>query len=129
MAKGWIGIIILLVISVIYNVLLKYFQLSKWSGTGLYLGVISGIVSVIIIYIFFLRKTPKTKEELKNFEFKGIFNPLFGIILFTIISIIWTLAAIYRDQHIAYPIGGWLITLYYFFYWHWVRKWLGKNKK
>ena len=128
MAKGWIGIIVLLIISITYRILIKYLILDEWSGAGLYLGIIFGTISALTIYLFYLKKMPKTKEEAKNFEYKGLFNPLFGVILFMIISIIWTLVAIYGSLHFLYPIIGWLITLLYIIYWLAFRKYLEKRK-
>jgi len=113
-------IVIILLISVIRIINRRYFD--EWSGIGLIISILLGAIIAIAGYFFIFKQLPRNKNDAKEFKLEGIFNPLFGVIVFLMASLLMTLGYVVGNLPLIMPIIVWVITLIYLFYWIKVRK-------
>ncbi len=124
MKKSTLGIILFLVVGVCWRLLNEFGGLEYFSGVGLVVTIIVVVLWFVIFRYMIFGDFPKTKKEAKGFEYKGIFNPLFPVIVFGIVAITWTFAAYIGKMTIAWPIGVWIIFIFLIFYWRYMKKFM-----
>jgi uncharacterized protein YacL len=109
------AIFIILLIAVI-NVVIRQFY-AAWSSTGLILSLLIGTPLLLICFTLILKDRPRTEKEVKAFKYEGLFNPIWGAIIFFVISLMWTMGAINGSIPLLMTIIAWIIAFVYLFFW------------
>jgi preprotein translocase subunit YajC len=130
MGRNWIlGLVLFLIISLGGKYLIQFGGFDYWSGVGLVINIITMILMLVIFWVFIIKELPKTKKEVANFEYKGIFNPLFPAIVIGIVAIMFTLGAINGSVPIILTLAAWLVFVLLIFYWLKVKRLLSRRNK
>ena len=133
MQKKTLGIILLILLSIIIEVIFKFGDYNYFRGIGLIILIVYAVLLYAIMRIFVLKKVPKNEKEMKEFKWKGFFNPLFLVIVSTIQAILSAISLIFGPKttyNIFATIVIWGVAIFFIFFWLYMRKLglVGKKK-
>ncbi len=109
------AILIIILIAAINFVIRQYY--AAWSSMGLILSLLIGTPLLIICFYLIQKDVPKTEKEVKEFKYEGLFNPLWGTIVFFVIALMWTMGTINGSIPLIMAIIAWAIAFVFLFSW------------
>lgn len=123
-----IGLVLFLCVSLGLKIIFDITKLEFFSGIGLLIFGVYIILISVIFMVFIRFDVPKNSKQLKKFEYKGLFNPLWASLVLLIVTLMFILGNINGSVPIFFTIIAFIISAYYFYFWLKVRKYSAAKK-
>ena|SRR3989344_8669059 len=120
-------------IYIVSELIIKIGGYDYFSGVGLVVLIIYAVMLYTIMKLFLPKKFPKNEKEMKEFRWEGIFNPLFGAIVFSIGAILSAISLIFGPKTTYNAIATvvmWAVAIFFIYFWLKMKKLglVGKKK-